>query len=502
MSLYVIGIGGSGAKCIEAIAQLASTGLFDEQPIKVAFVDADETNGNLERSRNLLSVYKKNYDLLAGGNKQNCPWMKTKIESFDLWSPLSQLSLNKQLGVFFNYNTLKEQQPNLANLFDVLYTQQERETDLDYGFRGRPAIGSAVMSQIDLEKLDQEPWASIITQIQVDVGAGKTPKVFLCGSMFGGTGAAGLPTIGRLISNKLQKLNVRDRVSIASLFLLPYFGFSSPPGEDAEKDVFARSEQFLLNTEAALRYYTTQARGIFDTVYLLGNHTLSQVDFSIGKNSQRNGAHFIELYAGLAARRFLLSPPSRKGEVVLISRDEEGKVAWDDLPELSGVRDALVNATRFAYTWLTEFVPELMSARNEGFDRYIRSAPWLIKFYQGSQSRWPGRRDTLPIFDSPDQQEAISTISNWCRDYLRWLGELHQCDAEAIQLFRSNLFKDPANPKADGLSDLIDGDTRDQRRRVRDTPKRLKERLKPNQDSLESGTVGLAKELYVSCKLD
>ena len=232
MGIYVIGIGGTGAKCVESIAQLSAVGLFTEQSIKVLFIDADETNGNLERTRNLLTYYQEVYRLLSAGDKKEFPWMQTQIQSFNLWSPFAQQSMNKELKTFFNYNTVKQNQPTLGNLFDVLYTKEEREVSLEVGFRGRPAIGAAVMSQVDLDKLDQEPWGSLITQIQGDISSGKTPKVFLCGSIFGGTGASGLPTIARLIHNKLEKINLRDRIKIGCLFVLPYFGFSPPPGED------------------------------------------------------------------------------------------------------------------------------------------------------------------------------------------------------------------------------------------------------------------------------
>jgi hypothetical protein len=90
--------------------------------------------------------------------------MKTPIESYDLWSPFAEVNVNKNLSSCFNYNNLKQNSQELSNLFDVLYTKEERTVNLDLGFRGRPAIGSAVMSQVNLETLDQEPWRLLIAQ--------------------------------------------------------------------------------------------------------------------------------------------------------------------------------------------------------------------------------------------------------------------------------------------------------------------------------------------------
>lgn len=497
MTIYIIGTGGTGAKCVEAVAKLASVGLFTGQPIKTLFIDPDETNGNLERARSSLNIYDKCYQLVSSGDKDQCPWMKTKIESFDLWSPFTGLNLNKELKSFFNYNTIKQNQPALGNLFDVLYTKDEQEVSLDMGFRGRPAIGAAVMSQVDLDRLDREPWGTFIKNIQSDVSAGKAPKVFLCGSIFGGTGASGLPTIGRLIANKLNRLNIKERIKIGCLFLLPYFGFSTPPGEDPD-GVYARSEQFLLNTEAALRYYVTQAQETFDTVYLLGNENLSRVKFSIGKNSQRNEPHFLEAYAGLAARHFLLHTPTVENRVVLLGRDRIGRLTWNDIPEQMEVKSALINGARFAYTWLAEIKPELTEIMDRRDNRAVL-APWLLKFFPKSNKR---DHDTVQLSD-PQQQNAIKIISNWCQDYLSWLYDLHQCEGEQIQLFVPGIFKNPEGKlRQEQLAELVFENNPDRRSKVRDTIHKLKINLQSSrQDTATNvGVVGLAKALYVLCR--
>jgi hypothetical protein len=505
MALYVIGIGGTGAKCVEAITQVAALGLFSEQLIRVLFIDADETNGNLERARNSLSLYQRCYQLMSG-DKQQLDWLKTPIESFDLWSPFGNTSTNQNLASFFNYNTLKQNNEVLGNLFDILYTKEEREADLDVGFRGRPAIGSAVMSRVDLDDLDQEPWGTLIGQIKADVSSGNSPKILLCGSMFGGTGASGLPTIGRLISNKLDKENVRGRVKIGCLFVLPYFGFSPKPGNNTDK-VYARADQFLLNTEAALRHYVNQAKQ-FDTVYLLGNQNFSQYEFSIGKKTQRNEPHFIELYAALAARHFLLNTLARTGTVVLISRQNRSRLLWNDLPDQDMVRSSLVNATRFAYVWLGDIVPELAKAKDMGVNKFQRAAPWFTKFFRSRQDAIIGlmapKGENLPDFNDSKEQEAIKVIADWCRDYLRWVNDIHNCDGDNIELFHYPAFgKLNGQLRTEELSELVVGDDRDRSSKIQDTAQKLKEQLDSrNLTPPNQGTVGLAKALYILSRLN
>jgi hypothetical protein len=496
MSIYIVGIGGTGAKCIESIIQLAAIGAFANEEINLLFVDADETNGNLDRAKRSLEIYRKCYEL--GINLDNSPWLKTKITSYGLWSPFAKISINKNLGALFEYNNLKYDDPPLGKLFDVLYTEDERELTLDEGFRGRPAIGAAVMSRVNLE--GEDPWGAMISKMKTEPGTGT--KIFLCGSIFGGTGASGLPTIGRLIGNKLEKENIRHQVQIGCLFVLPYFGFIPTLAEEQSHKVYARSDEFLLNTEAALRYYANQAKEIFDNIYLLGNEALSNVKFSIGRNSQRNEPHFIELYAALATRHFLYSPKSpEKGEVVLISRQMSGALHWGDLPDIDDVKPLLINTTRFAFVWLGEIVSQLNTVRTMGVKNAKRALSWFSTFYP-SQGFFGG--ETVD-FDSKDQQEGMTIITQWCQDYLRWLYDIHQSKPENIQLFNANYFSNPeGGVNSANFPDLVLGETREETKKKNDTVQNLLNNSSIfNNDNLSApsnGTIGLAKAVYRACE--
>ena len=512
MSLFAIGIGGTGSKCLEALTQLTAVGLLENpnESVYTLFVDPDETNGNLERSRVSLSRYQSCYKLFEGESR-NLHWARTRLNSFGLWSPFSKTTTDKQLRALFGYDSLKrsEGQKELGDLFDVLFTPEEKEAALDVGFRGRPAIGSAVMSQIDLDNLDEEVWRQFIERIKNDVGSGAEPRIMLFGSIFGGTGASGLPTIGRLLDEKLKNDNVRDKVPISCVFLLPYFSFT-PSGQLKPDEVYARSDQFLLNTEAALRYYLDQSQP-FNTVYLLGNQTPSEVAFSLGKQTQTNQPHFIELYAGLAARHFINnSQPSAKTQVSLISRESERRISWQDLPDTEIVKSRLAVAARFAYAWLSNIEPELTRAKEIGIGRFQREAPWFVQFFQPASSGFIRKLVTagedLADFNAPEEQQAITTISTWCRDFLRWLNAIHQYRNESIELFRADVFSDllagNSNQNSDELAQLVAGTDRDQSRQSQDNLSNLKLRLDDSSlSTFGNGTTGLAKALYHLCEV-
>ncbi|WP_310484948.1 tubulin-like doman-containing protein [Chamaesiphon sp. VAR_48_metabat_403] len=387
----------------------------------------------------------------------------------------------------------------LANLLEVLYTPDERNQQLDEGFRGRPSIGAAVMSQIDLKRLEIEPWGSFIQSINNAVGAqGKQARVLLCGSIFGGTGASGIPTIARLLRNKLEQQNIADRVKLGGLFLLPYFSFTVPPGAETN-GLYAASDQFLLNTESALRYYVTQASQLFDSVYLLGNENTSEVEFSVGNTTQKNRPHFVELYAALAVRDFLIE--DRDDALMSITRDRVGEIKWSDLPDDFNVKKLMTNAARLAYLWTSDIEKTARYTLDNGFKVACRDEPWLDRYYDL-------QADSKDRFDLPHQQKGIETLSNWSRSYLIWLKELHVDKIDRLQLFNTQIFGDlNGNIQFHKLEELLLGDTREQRtKQDKDDIVRIKDRLRRHEvksvQGINRGTVGLAKSLYLNSQFN
>ena len=105
-----------------------------------------------------------------------------------------------------------------------------------------------MVSRIRQSNFSQGPWAELINDIQADCANGDVPRIHLFGSIFGGTGSSGLPTLGTLLSRELK--GVRSSVQITASVLLPYFDFDIPDDDD----IYAEAKNFTLNTDAALQY--------------------------------------------------------------------------------------------------------------------------------------------------------------------------------------------------------------------------------------------------------
>jgi hypothetical protein len=195
--------------------------------------------------------------------------------------------------------------------------------------------------------------------------------------------------------------------------------------------------------------------------------------------------------------------PNQAGKVVLISRKQQQKITWNDLPDREEVKTKLVNATRFAYAWLGNIAPELADAKEMGVDKFKQLAPWFVKFFPSKRGFMGGGSEPDIDFNNNQQQEVIELVSQWCQDYLRWLASIHECPPEKIALFQSHYFADPDGKlNIEYLSDLVLDDSRDRSKKAKDTIQRLKERLNPEAFGPPNrGAVGLAKALYLVSRL-
>jgi hypothetical protein len=405
MSCYVIGIGGTGAKCVEALIHLCAAGLLADD-LYAVFVDPDKSNGSLERAQITLKQYARCKQLNLGST--DIFRTRLTVAKPDVWSPFGE-DASPRLDNFFQYNHLKTTNKQVAYLFDILYSSSEKETPLNEGFRGRPSIGSAVMAST-LQLGGENPWKTFRDRVAEDVKARAGAKIVLVGSIFGGTGASGIPTIARLIKDELIA-SKQSKAKLGGVLMLPYFSFDPVEGAKLRAD----AENFLLSTQAALKYYYQQAElDIYNAVYLVGDKALSPMkNPSIGGTTQRNEPHFMELYAALACLDFFT-----KDEVQgypMIARRGEEEINWNDLPYEQGfdaLKQKFEQLTRFAFAYLSSYLPMLnnISKRDRGYQ-----APWYINFFE---------REGIGLSDV--MQREIQHLKEYCESFLLWLANVQE----------------------------------------------------------------------------
>lgn len=431
MSYYIIGIGGTGAKCVESLIHLCAAGLMpSNDELHAFFVDPDTSNGTLQRAQTLLTQYQNCRRLQLGQTEL----FKTPltIPASNVWSPISGRANN--LHDLFNYSALEgdEKTKSLAHLFEVLYTREEGKEDLNEGFRGHPAIGAAYLSAT-VKFNEDSHWKTFAEKLKRQVGIGGA-KIVLCGSIFGGTGAAGIPTIGRLVRDTFDSIQKskesaqqrgeetpsqkteNSKFRLGSVLMLPYFQFQeiADYGKDGKERLRANSKDFLVNTQAALKYYYLKANlNVFDMVYLLGENAWREVRVaSPGSTTQRNEPHLLELYSALASMNFFSE--NKTESYTMTAREVENTVRWEDLPPFNEnvkIKQKIEHFTKFASAYLAVYFPMLQEIKEKGGGY---RAPWYIDFFY---------RRNLSL-KNEDVWRQLENLREYCQSYLQWLADI------------------------------------------------------------------------------
>ncbi|KPF73476.1 hypothetical protein IP88_09110 [alpha proteobacterium AAP81b] len=450
----LIGIGGTGAKVVESALYLLAAGAGDVGQVLVGLVDQDNGNGNLARTNELVEKLRtlradwepprnNALDWDARPEDGGTPFLRTRIEPLFSrtahWRPADadQGNLAQILG-------RTEMSDGEKALFDLLFrgeaaspAHEEQTMDLAEGYRGRAHVGSAALLASLL--IDNTALIDRLSELLKQTTQGTEVRIFLAGSIFGGTGAAGFPTIARKIDN-LRKATVGAgesrsvdgaRVKLGGVMMLPYFGFKD--GEAGSNVV--RAGDLLPQSRIALNFYHRlfDREALFDRFYLAGWNELIQLNYhSAGSGNQHNPAMIPELVGALAAIDFF-GGAARAAETAPLAsaRKEAGFVDWADLPAGEAlkidVENRLGQLLRTAIWWRYRMEP--------AFDRRHKSLfgkeelrvgdikqPWLREL----------ARDT--VWDQPTQ-DAREHLRGFFKGLLEW--------AAAMQLFINPEAGDP-----------------------------------------------------------
>ena len=481
MGYYFISIGGSGAKVMESLTHLCNAGVMpNREKLNVLAIDPDVGNGNLERTSAALNNYDVFQNLEVGNDT---PLFKTKVSLIKPfpWNPTEH---DKNLDDLMGYQTCSG--TPLGILYEVLYSRRERSTTLNEGFRGHPSIGAAVLARkYALPDENSVQWTEFIDKVRQDIGSGDDVKIFLAGSVFGGTGAAGIPTVARLLRNDLDKY--KERVSLGCGLILPYFNFTVPEDETA---LFARSENFLTNTKAALKYYS-QKENVFNRMYFVGDSLITPVkEFSPGATTQKNDAHIVDLYSALAAIDFFSQAADGSREFKYICRNESNRFMWNDFPPLrektdNGEREFSLNErfvkfTRFIFAYVHMIKPvvrELAAGRLPAYQY-----PWFVDFLK----------------DVDLNSAAVKNFEDYTESFVTWLRQLETAQGRDISLIKYSMFTD-APAKLTRPDDFKSCDGQETDLTLHELWYRISEPF--NIDSSVNGFGKFLRRLYEACEV-
>jgi hypothetical protein len=443
-TLTVFALGGSGIRAVEPILHLCAFGLGPRR-LKLVLIDPDQSNAAISRVRRLLDRYHAVREHFAQSTAPGAYFHTEILETSGrtaVWSPIAddehradaRFASRVDRSRMFNAHSER-----LGQLFDLLYSRRIQDMDLGLGFRGVPAIGTVFMNRLRGEPFLEE----ILTEAESERGS----LFFSIGSIFGGTGAAAFPVIGRALIDGLQDDPERtaipgvQRERIGGALLLPYFTLPTPDSARApDGGIRPETALFAQNAAAAIPEYTG-GRADYSELYVLGDSfPREQRVNAVGGEQQENPAHYIELYAALAALDFAerrgRGEPAADHPTFHISTVAGEHIRWSDLPIDAAAQHRFMGGIVAAHTILTLFWND--GATLTDLDERLRGMTWLdcLDLRAGDLEQRTGPIDALGRFFE----------MTW-----EWLVAMRR-STPALQLIQSG-----EQPSAVRLDELIEG---------------------------------------------
>ena len=249
----LVAIGGTGMRVAQSLVALAASGFLTDlagadYKLEIRLVDLDIVPGSdkieLEQMIRCLNDAIEHLSIIVDTKTMDTRWKAKGIDGVKtLHTPIDdRCTLNELVR-----DGILNETEKLA--FHALFAEDDRTMALRRGCKGRPRIGSLLWAQqFDLDWKDKSGfWQSIFD------GVGETDelRVMFAGSVFGGTGASGTPTLAQKYIKACRRGSTGNTAvyarHVALTLMLPYFNL----GQDTDVD----SGLFSINSKMALKYY-------------------------------------------------------------------------------------------------------------------------------------------------------------------------------------------------------------------------------------------------------
>jgi hypothetical protein len=314
-TIFIVGIGGTGMKCLESFVHLCAMGMFDNHEVHILALDTDIQNGNFAQLQKII----KYYNDVKGVNKTTTTnsFFTAKINLYSFSPNYSTDDTNTFQNITGLTTSLDTTTADLANAF---FTKDVQQFNLLHGYRAQTHIGSMLMyhALVEAGKDTQSDLYKFVNHLNLSIN--HNPRVFVMGSVFGGTGASSIPILP-LALNEICRVNYTttlEQARFGAILLTHYFTFNgASDGKKKAEKVIADAANFAINSQAALMFYEKDntVKNTYKRFYTLGiegNKTRVSVSKTetepiTGGASQKNDAHYIELVAAGAAYDFVTS---------------------------------------------------------------------------------------------------------------------------------------------------------------------------------------------------
>lgn len=437
--LFVFAIGGTGERVLRSFTMLLASGAptFDNYEVFPVIIDYDTKNADKKRTVKLLQNYAAihnsaftQHSVSSDLKGQSGQFFAAKLRNLNGLEnyvfPFHPATEHEKFREHIGYGNLAGDTLGTANLLTSLYddsTRSDTELNLDMtvGFKGNPNIGSVVFHTINTTP----EFSAFRTRFQPQAG----DKVVIIGSLFGGTGASGIPELVKAIHG------MGNDAKIATVLVLPYFA----PME--KKNGAIQASRFNSKTKAALNFYKDSGlMQHIDKVYYVGDPYPTVVPYSEGGEDQMNNANVVELIAAMMIEHYVAGRDKNKKEfkfslganIVVHPGQKSGqRLFFSDFDQIS-ITKVLNHLVELAIA-LKCFHDEIYSkkASNRDFFKYLELNLAVATDENG--------KDTNKL------RNLCTALKLFYDEYQNWLKEID---------YEGNGDKIPANSHRFGLCDM------------------------------------------------
>ena len=339
---FVLGIGGTGMRCIESLIHLCAMGMFDNTDIHLLALDTDKNNGNFSRLKEVKEAYVKAKGVEASSRVAlQDTFFSANIKYYEFSPNYEHKSTFKAV---FDYSNTQYNHNEETDLADLVLAKNVEDFNLRHGYRAQTHLGSMMMYHSIIEAAKSptnNDLKSFLGELAKQAQTGN-PRVFILGSVFGGTGASSIPIIPQAISKAAEimtngAVNVLKSAYFGSTLLTAYFSFKAPSSNElVNQKVIATSDKFALNSQVAMMFYEDDStvKSTYQKFYMMGTDSLSwdpmakdrdnMSETITGGEKQKNDSHYIELLAASSALSFY-----NEDESVLVVNKQNVKTDYE-----------------------------------------------------------------------------------------------------------------------------------------------------------------------------
>ncbi len=393
-SNFLIGMGGSGEKAVEAFIYLAAAGMVRAgNDVQIAMIDQDTTCGNYKRCADAHRDYTAFVNVMrrvnTGVSYNPCNILYSN--AWNLQDSVNEVANGTASDLKQTFGAVEGTEE--ADVIDCLFAAGEQLFKTDKGYYGHPTFGSLIVNAAMTTGSFND--RSILSDLRQAHQVGPV-NIFLVGSNFGGTGAAMFPNVAKKLREALG--SGAHPVRICGALLLPYFNLSAavaPNLNDANRDISV--PHFYKKSAISLESYIKEPVGGYDVVYsgnaekyiydrivLVGSPSLQNTvvdnnkpkSETLGGKDQAHNLCLPDMAAALSACNFFANPDafcdianrtvgtdtySNLNYVAIGSNPDpnevDGAVHLNNLPGTDFVTANLERFTRFALMTVGYYAP-------------------------------------------------------------------------------------------------------------------------------------------------